>query len=94
MGQIITFAINTGLRQSEILDLEWPQIDRERRTMAILKQKNKGKDTLPLNARAMAILQERALVRDSRTDYVFYNGNMGRINPTSRIRGAYQSKPL
>ncbi len=89
LRQMIIFAINTGLRQSEILDLEWWQIDLARRTMAILKQKNRGKDTLPLNARAMAILQEREQVRDNRTGLVFYNENKARINARNLLRAFY-----
>ncbi len=91
LRQIVIFAINTGLRQSEILDLIWWQVDLSRRTVAILKQKNKGKDTLPLNARAMAILKERALVQDSRTDHVFYNGNVTRINARNLLRAFHSA---
>ncbi len=91
LEQIIAFAINTGLRQSEILDLKWWQVDPERRTVAILKQKNKGRDTLPLNARAMAILKERYQVRESRTDHVFYNGNVSRINARNLLRAFYSA---
>lgn len=91
LGQIMIFAINTGLRQSEILDLKWPHVDLSRRTIDILKQKNKAKDTLPLNGRAMAILKERARVRDGRTDHVFYNGNGARINARNLLRAFYSA---
>jgi integrase len=91
LGQIIVFAINTGLRESEILDLKWPQVDLSRRTIAILKQKNKAKDTLPVNGRAMALLKERARVRDGRTDHVFYNGNAARINARNLLRAFYSA---
>ena len=56
---IIVFAINTGMRQSEILDLKWGQIDMDRRTLTISEQKNRSIDTLPLNGSAMKILAER-----------------------------------
>jgi len=42
--EIIIFAINIGLRESEILDLKWWQVNLSRRTIAILEQKNKGAD--------------------------------------------------
>ena len=47
LQEIITFAVNTGLRQSEILNLQWTHLDLSRRTITILEQKNRGKDTLP-----------------------------------------------
>ena len=46
LQEIITFAVNTGLRQSEILNLQWTHVDLFRRTITILEQKNRGKDTL------------------------------------------------
>src|SRR5215216_7723413 len=50
LQRIILFALHTGMRQSEILDLQWEQVDLVRRTLTILEQKNGGRDTLPLNA--------------------------------------------
>src|ERR1035437_573595 len=41
LQDIIVFAINTGMRQSEILDLKWSQVDINRRTVTILEQKNR-----------------------------------------------------
>jgi len=55
LQDIIVFAIHTGLRQSEILDLKWSQVDIERRTVTIIEQKNRCIDTLPLNETAMTI---------------------------------------
>ena len=59
LRDIIMFAINTGFRQSEILDLKWPQIDFERRTVTISEQKNDGVDTLPLNRTVLDVLKGR-----------------------------------
>ena len=72
LQEIITFAINTGLRQSEILDLKWPRVDLSRKTITILEeQKNQGRDTLPLNEGALEVLRERVKVRRGETEYVF-----------------------
>ena len=46
LQELITFAVNTRLRQSEILNLQWTHVDLFRRTITILEQKNRGKDTL------------------------------------------------
>jgi len=91
LGQIISFAINSGLRQGEILDLRWPLVDLSRRTIMILEQKNKGKDTLPVNETAARILAEKARSRDRRTDYVFCNGMVGRIDSRNLLRAFYSA---
>jgi len=92
LGQIISFNLNTGLRQGEILNLQWPLVNMSRRTITILEQKNGGKDTLPLNEGAMDVLKERAKVRNSKTDYVFYNGNGTRINARNLLRAYYSAR--
>lgn len=86
LQQIILFALNTGFRQSEILDLTWKNINIAERTVYIGKQKNKGKDVLPLNANALAALQERAKIRHIKTNLVFYSQNGTRIIRRNLIR--------
>lgn len=86
LQEIILFALETGLRQGEILDLQWPRVDLFRKTITILEQKNKAKDTLPLNRTAMEILKARSKVRPINSNYVFLNQNGGRINARNLIR--------
>ncbi len=57
----------------KILKLEWAPVDLGRRTLTILEQKNGGRDTLPVNAMAMAVLEARAAVRTSGANAVFVN---------------------
>ena len=73
LQEIIVFALHTGMRRGEILTLQWSHVDLVRRTLTILEQKNGARDTLPVNATAMAVLQARAAVRTSSTDAVFVN---------------------
>jgi integrase len=73
LREIIIFAINTGLRQSEILNLQWAQVDLFRKTITLLVQKNKNKDTLPLNQAALEVLKGRAKVRHIKSEQVFFN---------------------
>lgn len=61
---IIEFAINTGLRKSEILNLEWKDVQGEE---IIVRGKGDRIRTVPLNARAQAIIS-RQPKKDS---YVF-----------------------
>jgi integrase len=73
LQDIIIFAISTGLRQSEILDLKWSQVDIDRKTVTISEQKNRSVDTLPLNGTAMSILTDRYQVGTDLDRYVFPN---------------------
>lgn len=73
LQEIIIFAINTGLRQGEIINLKWSQVDMERRTITIYEQKNRCVDTLPLNQTAVEVLKERETLKREDIDNVFYN---------------------
>lgn len=73
LKEIIVFALNTGLRQGELIDLTWDRVDLLNKTFTILEQKNKGKDTLPLNENAMEILNARSKVKSIKGNFVFYN---------------------
>ena len=88
---ILILGIETGLRQSELLDLRWSHVDLFRRTLTILEQKNKGKDTLPLNERAMEILKARVKVRSINDDLVFFNGNGNRVDARDLLRAFYSA---
>ena len=89
LQEIILFALHTGMRQSEILNLQWPQVDLARRTLTILEQKNGARDTLPLNATAVDVLRARAGVRSISTAYVFFNGAGHRIDARNLLRAFY-----
>lgn len=89
LQEIIIFAANTGLRQSEILNLQWCNVDLFRRTITLLEQKNGGRDTLPVNARTLDVLKARARVRSLKTDYVFYNGAGNRMDARDLLRVFY-----
>jgi len=90
LQDIIVFAINTGLRQSEILDLKWSQIDLTRRTLTILEQKNQGVDTLPLNRTTLQLLGKRATDSGMR-GYVFPSENCTRMDNRNLLRAFYKA---
>lgn len=89
LQEIILFAANTGLRQSEILNLQWCNVDLFRRTITLLEQKNGGRDTLPVNASTLDVLKARARVRSLKTDYVFSNGAGNRRDARDLLRVFY-----
>jgi integrase len=86
LKEIIVFAINTGLRQSEIINLKWSQVDMERRTITIYEQKNRCIDTLPLNETAIDVLRERKRLQRNEIDNVFYNQSFKPIHFRNLIR--------
>lgn len=63
LKDLILFAINTGLRQMELITLEWDQIDFSTRTLILDNQinitKSKKVRNVPLNKTAFEILIER-----------------------------------
>ena len=89
---ILILGIETGLRQSELLNLRWSNINLFRRTFTILEQKNKGEDTLPLNKRAIDVLKGRRKLRSiNNSDLVFFNGNGNRIDARNLLRAFYSA---
>ncbi len=52
LREIIIFALNTGLRQDELLSLEWDRVSLIRRTILIQKTKSARPRTIPLNKTA------------------------------------------
>ncbi len=89
LQELIIFSLETGLRQGETLNLQWPQVDLFRKTITILEQKNKAKDVLPLNERALEVLKARAKIRHLKSNYVFYNTNGNRIKVSNLQRAFY-----
>ena len=60
---IILFAIETGLRRAEIINLEWRHIDLEGRTAHVPWSKTGNARTIPLTDGALEILRNRAFER-------------------------------
>ncbi len=63
MKDIVLFAVNTGLRQMELLTLEWNQVNFEKRALMLDNRthvtKSKRIRSVPLNDKALAILRNR-----------------------------------
>jgi integrase len=92
LKEIITFAINTGLRLSEILDLKWSRVDLSRKTITILEeQKNRGRDTLPLSEGALTVLKDRAREHRGEIELVFSTKNATKIGSRNLERAFYSA---
>ncbi len=58
MIPIVSFALETAMRQGEILSLKWSDIDLIKRTAHLETTKNGDRRTVPLSTRAVQILQQ------------------------------------
>jgi len=68
LREIITFAVETGMREGEILGLKWENIDFERLTLSMLTPKTKRMETIPLSETAKNVLRRRyGLIQRSRS---------------------------
>ncbi len=58
MAEMVRFSLVTGLRQRNVADLQWPQVDLKRRIAWIHADQAKARKAIavPLNAEAMAVL--------------------------------------
>jgi integrase len=65
LRDIVVFALNTGMRQAEILDLEWRCVDLTRQVVTIAQSKNGERRSLPANHQALEVLKSKARVRES-----------------------------
>ncbi len=75
LQDLVMFAVNTGLRLGEILNLKWEEVDLERGVLKVLVRKNRRLLELPLNDRALAVTRAWRGMR--KCEYVFYNPETG-----------------
>ena len=60
LKEIVLFAINTGMRQNEILCLRWSEVDLFHKTVTAHKSKNYERRILPVNEVVHDLLTKRA----------------------------------
>lgn len=77
MGTIIALALETAMRQGEILALEWRNINIRRQVAHLPDTKNGTPRDVPLSAVAVKILKEHALQRRVDDVKVFRYGSAG-----------------
>jgi integrase len=71
LAEMVLFAINTGLRTSDIFNLQWMEVDIEQKRLKKIVKKSDKPLSLPLNETAFGIIEARFTIR--RGSYVFYN---------------------
>jgi integrase len=60
---MIVFALNTGMRRGEILNLQWQAVDLIRQVLVVMRSKNGEKRTVPLNGRLVELLRRKATMQ-------------------------------
>ena len=71
LREIMGFALNTGMRQGEILNLQWQDVDFARGTLMVMKSKNGTRRTIPLNATVYELLAAKQAVTGATCGPVF-----------------------
>ncbi len=91
LREIVIFALNTGLRQDELLSLEWSRVSIARKTILIQKTKSGRPRTIPLNRFAFGVLNDKfeEKVRNIK-DLVFVSSVGTKINPSNLRREFYK----
>ena len=84
---IMTFALHTGLRRSEILNLQWQDIDFVRGTLVVMKSKNKQRRTIPLNGKVFELLVVKQQHHNQESPFVFITSTGTPIGPRNLTRG-------
>jgi integrase len=91
LREIIIFALNTGMRENEILSLQWPQVDLCRRTATLLETKNKEIRTAPLNQTVCQMLSVKGKIRHI-SGYVSTSQAGTKIDARNLLRAFYKAR--
>lgn len=78
---LVNFAVNTGLRQMELLTLTWNQINFKDKFLILDNHyhvtKSKKIRSIPMNIKAMQVLNERQINKKGNTELIFtFNGKV------------------
>lgn len=68
---IVLFALSTGARKGEVMNLRWPDVDCNRGLAIFPKTKNNERRSVSLTGRLLKVMRERAKVRRLDSDLVF-----------------------
>jgi len=90
LQEVVIFALNTGMRQDEILSLRWPNVDLFRKTVFVEKSKNGEKRTIPMNQKVFELLKGKAKVIPIGHKYVFSSEEGTKILRRNLMRAYYK----
>jgi integrase len=82
LGELVIFALNTGMRVGEIISLKWKGVDLFRKTVTVFRSKNKEPRTIPINETVFEMLKNKVKVR-SISGLVFHSPFHTKLHITS-----------
>ena len=88
LQEIVIFAIHTGMRQGEILNLKWKEVNLFRREIFVIKSKNNEPRTIPISNQLFELLKGKSRVK-SISRYVFTACNNQRMDEAN-LRRAFR----
>jgi integrase len=80
---IVLIAVNTGMRQDNILSLTWKQVDLNRGVITLEHTKNGERLCLPMNDKVKILLTELKKVRHINSDYVFHDKTGSKLSAST-----------
>ncbi|MCX7858187.1 MAG: site-specific integrase [Deltaproteobacteria bacterium] len=90
LRDIIILALNTGMRQGEIMNLRWDQIDFDKRVIILQETKTGTPRGVPLNNTVFKMLVRRYTERKN-SEYVFSTRKGTKIGTRNMLRGFYKA---
>lgn len=72
VGDVTQFGYHTGWRKQEILDLQWPEVDRAQAVIRVMDSKNDDGSVLPLVGAIADLIEHRWKQRALGCPYVFH----------------------
>lgn len=68
---IVVLALSTGMRQSEMMNLRWPDVDLKQARIVLHETKNGERRVVPLYGHSLDLLKNLSKVRNLKTDLLF-----------------------
>jgi len=68
---IVVLALSTGMRQGEIMNLRWPDVDLKQGRIILHDTKNGERRVVPLYGHSLECLEELSKIRNIKTDLLF-----------------------
>jgi integrase len=78
LKEIVVFALNTGMRLGEIVNLKWKNVDLSRGVMTLVRSKNHLRASIPLNSAVYELLMMKP--RLPRCEHIFCSKADTRLN--------------
>ena len=93
LSNIVRFALETGMRRSELAGMTWNRVDIKKRTVTLLETKNGEKRIVPLSTEAVRILSELTQTIDGKVWGMAPDSiTQAFIRSLSRARSSYEKE--